>query len=95
MEPITEPRAPLTEREPVRIYVLVMSLIAGLGVFFGTWGGGVDWRVALGMALGAFAAPAAGGEVARSRAWAPATVDDLVDAEAAIAQLQGLHPPQG
>lgn len=82
------PDAPISDREPIRLFVLAMSFIAGLGVFFGAWGGGVDWRVAIGMGLGAFAAPAGGAEAARAKAYAPSTVHSVMDAESVIAQTQ-------
>lgn len=80
--------APLVAREPVRVFVLVAAGIAALGVFFMAWGSGTDWRIAIGMALGAGGTPAVGAEVGRSKAYSPATVDQLVDAEAVIRGLE-------
>lgn len=81
---MTTSTTPLVEREPVRVYVLAAALIAALGVFFMAWGSGTDWRIAIGMALGAGGTPAVGAEVGRSRAWSPASVNDIIDAEHVI-----------
>lgn len=80
--------APLVDREPVRIFVLIAAVVAAAGVFFMAWGSGTDWRIALGMALGAGGTPAVGAEVGRSKAYSPATVDQLVDAETVISHLE-------
>lgn len=80
---------PLSDREPVRLFVLVTSAVAGLAAFFSAWGGGVDWRVAIGMGLAAFALPAGGAEAARARVYSPATANTLIDAEAVIADVRG------
>lgn len=70
--------------EPARLVGLATAAVIALGTFFTMWGGGVDWRVALGTALGGAAIPAAGGEVVRSRVYSPATADRIMDADRVI-----------
>lgn len=80
--------APLVDREPVRLAAALAALVLTVGGFLTAWGGGVDWRIALGGALTAGATTLAGGEWARSRAYSPATADVIMDAHAVIARAE-------
>ena len=74
--------------EPIRWAIWLASGTTALAVFFQEWARGGDWKLAVGLALGAFALPAAGGELARSQAYAPSTVDDLLDADTVISKAE-------
>lgn len=81
-------RPSLWARQPV----LVMSAVAGFFVAVGgalvAIGDGVDPLIAIGMAITEFAVVFGGGKVAQTQAWAPASVNEIIDAETVIAQVQ-------
>lgn len=74
--------------EPVRLIVLIAAIFATVGPALVAIGEGVDPLVAIGTAVAAFGALLGGEEFARSKAYAPATVDTIVDAEAVIRQAE-------
>lgn len=78
--------------EPVRTSLYIAAAFVALSTFFGGIGlvDEVTFQsvsVAVGAALGQFAVVAFGAELARSKAWAPASVEKVIDAEAVIAQV--------
>lgn len=79
------PRLPDPRDEPVLRAGWVAGIVLAAATFLLAWAGGLDWRVAAGNALLALVAPVAGAKVARERAWAPSTVDDIIAAESVIA----------
>ena len=80
--------APLLEREPVRVFAIVAGLLTATGQTLVAIGQHVDPLIAIGTALLSLAVIVGGGEVARSKAVAPATYDRDVDAEAVIGYLE-------
>lgn len=81
------------DTEPIRKTVLPAAGIVALATFLSFIGlaDPVTWQtfaVGASVGLAEFAALAFGVEAARSKAWAPATVNQIVDAEAVIAQAE-------
>lgn len=81
--------APLTERQPVLLAGYIAGVIVAVGTFLLQWGNGGDWRISLGTALLGGAVPAGTAHVAKEKAWAPATVNQLIDAEAVLKPAEG------
>lgn len=74
--------------EPVRTSMYVAAAFVALSTFFGGIGlvDEVTFQsvsIAVGAALGQFAVVAFGAELARSKAWAPATVEQIEETHAA------------
>lgn len=59
--------ASLASREPALLVTAILAVIVAGGGFFSAWGGGVDWRIALGGALAAGATSMGAGAVIRSQ----------------------------
>lgn len=74
--------------EPVRIYALVAGLLTAIGGALVAIGEGVDPLVAIGTAIVSFGVVVGSGELARTQAYAPATVDQVMDAEAVIGDAE-------
>ena len=72
------------KQEPVRVAVYVAALLAAIGTMLIDLSSGVALLAAGGKALLALSVVAGGAEVARSQAWAPGNVDELLDADAVI-----------
>lgn len=79
---------PLAEREPIRLYALVAAALTSAGTCLVSIGQGVNALVAIGTALVGFGTIAGGVELARAKAWSPASVDERVDAHAVIDDLE-------
>lgn len=89
---------PAAETEPVRKNLYVAAAVVAASTFFGACG--VVDRITvqvvfagLGASLAQFAVIAFGVERARDKAWSPATVSELVDAEHVIGQVAAEPPP--
>lgn len=76
------------QTEPIRWAIWLTALTGSAGLFFVEWATQGDWRLAIGKALVAFALPVAGGEVARSKAYAPETANEIMDADAVISAAE-------
>lgn len=70
--------------EPIRIGTVVVSVLVALSTFFVMWGNGVDWRIAIGIAVAQAGGIELGGESVRQAMFGPRTVDDMIDAERVI-----------
>lgn len=86
-------QVPLGEREPVRLTVYIAAFVIAASSFFGGLAlvDDVTAKVvyaATSVSLLQFAGIAFAAELARSKAYAPATVDRIIDAEAVIADAQ-------
>jgi hypothetical protein len=67
----------LNSNEPVRIGLLVLGVLVGASTFLLAWGNGVDWRIALGGALGQVIVAVFGGEAISSQTYGPDTIERL------------------
>lgn len=89
MEPEPKPAAAVTQREPVRVNVLIAAFVVAASTFLGGLAlvDVITAKVAYAAgsaALSQFALIAFAGELARSKAYAPSTVDEIMDADAVI-----------
>jgi hypothetical protein len=71
-----------TRDNPVRFYGVLVAVVLAVAGFFVQWGQGGDWRIAIGTALGSAAVALGGAEAARGQAWSPASVDEVLGAQA-------------
>lgn len=72
------------QREPIRYAVYAAALLAAIGTLMIDLASGVALLAAGGKALLSLSVVAGGGELARSQAWAPDTVNNIIDAETVI-----------
>lgn len=79
---------PLIERDPIRVIVVGAGALTAAGTCLVSISQGVPVLAAVGTALLALGTIVGGGELARSKAWAPATVNELVDAHTVIDGLE-------
>lgn len=80
--------APLTKREPALLIGFIVGLTTGAAAFFGAWGSGQDWRVAVGLGLTSFATAMGGGVLVRSQVYSPASANTIMDAHAVISEAE-------
>lgn len=76
------------KNEPVRISALLAGLLVAVSTALLAIDGGATWQFAVGQALAYLGLIVGGGEVARSQAWGPKTVDEVMDAEAVISAAE-------
>lgn len=76
-------------REPIRYAVYIAALIAAAGTMLIDLSSGVALAAAAGKALLSLSVVVGGGEVARAQAWAPDTVNNIIDAETVITRDEG------
>lgn len=77
-------KAPLTQREPVLLWVLGFAFVGHVGATLVAIAEGVDPLVAIGTALAAYSTTAGGAKVAQTQAWSPVSADRIMDAHAVI-----------
>ena len=90
-----EPKAPAMQREPVRVSVYIAAFVVAASSFFGGLAlvDVVTMKAifaSLSVSLLQFAGIAFAAELARSRAWAPNTVNEIMDADAVITAAQSV-----
>ena len=93
MEP--DAPAPVTQREPVRVSVYIAAFVIAASTFLGGLAlvDDVTSKVmfaAGSAALSQFALIAFAAELARSKAWAPSTVNEIMDADAVISAAESV-----
>lgn len=76
------------QNEPIRVAVWVAALLAAGGTMMIDISSGIDLLEAGGKALMSLSLVVGGGELARSKAWAPSSVRDIIDADMVIERAE-------
>lgn len=74
--------------EPIRYTALVAGLLTATATVLTLLGQGTDLLTALGTAIAQLALIVGGGELARTQAWAPESVDRILDAESVLSEAE-------
>ncbi len=74
--------------EPIRWAVYVAAVLAAISTGLIDYSNGLPLLEVLGKALTAVIPVLVGGELARARAWAPSSVDEVMDADRVISEAE-------